>query len=126
MTAFLVHPPTKRLAAPEMAPVVAGRGHRHRSLPERTEWLAGFAESGQSVAAYCRGAGVSPASFYRWRREQAKVGRWAPRRFAAVQLAPAPPTSAHAVAIVCPSGHQVLVTAGTDPHWLGQLAGALR
>lgn len=48
------------------------------------------------------------------------------RRFAAVQLAPAAPTSGHAVAIVCPSGHQVLVAAGTDPHWLGQLASALR
>ena len=126
MTAFLVHLQTKPLAAPGTAQIVARRGHRHRSLSERTEWLARFAESGQSVAAYCRAAGVSSASFYRWRREQATEGRRAPRRFAAVQLAPATPTSAHAVAIVCPSGHQVLVTAGTDPHWLGQLADALR
>ena len=48
------------------------RGIRRRE----SEWrrmLAGYEDSGLSVNAFCEGAGISPASFYRW-RERFKAG----------------------------------------------------
>jgi transposase-like protein len=42
---------------------------RRRSAEQWGQLLCRHAESGQSVEAFCRGEGVSPASFYRWRRQ---------------------------------------------------------
>ena len=47
-------------------------GIRRRRRLGEAGWralLARFAGSGQSVVAFCRGEGVSAASFHRWRRQ---------------------------------------------------------
>jgi transposase-like protein len=45
---------------------------RRRSAEQWGQLLRRHAESGQSVEAFCRGEGISPASFYRWRRQLAE------------------------------------------------------
>ena len=51
---------------------MAGRGKGkwvRRSLGERRALLSRFDGSGLGVTAFCRGEGISAASFYRWRAE---------------------------------------------------------
>lgn len=51
---------------------MATKVERRRSAEQWGQLLSRQAESGQSVEAFCRGEGVSPASFYRWRRQLAE------------------------------------------------------
>jgi transposase-like protein len=88
--------------------------------------------SGLSVSAFCRREGISPATFYRWRRE---VGRerasFAEVRVKDVAKAPAAPSDAPGscsvpVEMVLASGDRLRLSGPCDPVWLGRIVAVLR
>lgn len=91
---------------------------RSFSAQKRDEWqrrLARFQQSRQSIAAFCRQEGVSPPSFYLWRKRLAS----SPRR---IPSAPPSPTGFKPVRLLpsaelcvkLPGGTQLVVPT-TDP-----------
>ena len=85
--------------------------------------------SGQSVRAYCAGAGLSEPSFYAWRRQltmrdqAARPQRSAPH-FVPVHVVPAaPPSAAPPLDVVLGNGRVIRVAPGFDAALLG--AGAV-
>jgi transposase-like protein len=91
----------------------------HRRWQQR---LDRFQTSGLTVADFCEREGISPASFYAWRRRyeagQAPAAANAPR-LVPVRLV-TPPASAP-VELLLPSGVVVRLSPDTDPAWLRQL-----
>lgn len=87
-----------------MARSISGRKHE--------EWrrrLRRFQESRQSIAAFCRQEGVSPPSFYLWRKRLAEARPQpptaeAPAGFRAVRIVPAA-----GVSVQLPGGTQLVV-----------------
>ena len=78
--------------------------------------MARRARSSVSVAAFCKREGVSPASFYYWRRRlQSADGP---------QFVPVRVTTAAGVEVVLGNGRIVRVPAGTDAGWLRDLFAA--
>ena len=78
--------------------------------------MARRARSSVSVAAFCKCEGVSPASFYYWRRRL--------RAADGPQFVPVRVTSAVAVEVVLGNGRIVRMPAGTDVDWLRELFAA--
>lgn len=100
---------------------------RRWSAAEKEQLLACFERSGQSASRFCREAGLCQPTFSAWRRQATQTVSAAPTRFAAVRLAASSSSTApHQVAIHCPDGSTVVAAVGADPHWLGELARALR
>jgi hypothetical protein len=88
--------------------------------------------SGLSIPAFCAREGLSPASFYAWRRRLAALPPAAPPDpplFVPIRLDPAPRPEdtppGRGFEIVLP--HRVRLRCGTapDPEWLGRLVAAL-
>lgn len=76
--------------------------------------------SGQSVAAFCRQARVSQASFYAWRRRlRSAVG------FVEVRLPPETATETRAIELRLPCGRCVIIRPGFDPSTLRDLLATL-
>jgi hypothetical protein len=82
---------------------------------KRAEWrrrLQRFRKSRQSIVGFCRVEGVSPPSFYLWRRRLAEAGppqstSEPPAGFRPVRLLPAA-----GVSVQLPGGTQLLVPSG--------------
>jgi transposase-like protein len=88
--------------------------------------------SGLSVAAFCRREGISPATFYRWRRDAGR-GR---ASFAEVRVNDvAKASAAHSdalescavpVEVLLASGDRLRLSGPCDPVWLGRIVAVLR
>ena len=108
--------------------------------------IGDHAASGLTISAYCRGAGISPNSFYRWRRVLAErdsdrqleaiearppgpvpQGVFAPVSVRSYSKAPArtAPVEASSIDVVLSSGHVLRVSPGFDPDTLARLLGLL-
>lgn len=93
-------------------PKPAGRPRRSREATQKlwAERLARFAHAEQSVAAFCAQEGVSPNSFFYWKRRLAQPAiPDAGPVFLPVRVAPAAP-----VEVVLPTGITLRVAAGCD------------
>lgn len=97
------------------------------SMPKRDDsaarWrevVAGQAESGLSVAAYCRRARVPQASFFAWRR-RLRDGT----TFAEVRVAPAALVDAGALEVRLSGGRGIVVRPGFDRQTLLDLVATL-
>ena len=102
------------------------RSKRSRFKPEPfwRDLIDRWKASGQSVAAFCAAHGVSPATFYAWRKRLAASGsRTVPPSpaFAAVRVIPDPTAE-----VILPSGLVVRVPAAADPAAVARLVAALR
>jgi|ERR1700677_1433677 hypothetical protein len=126
---------------------MAGRTRRRNEEKEQfwREVLRGHASSGLSVRQYCIDRGVSEASFFAWRREEARRAaatesvkssrrrsgiqatdkRPAPLRFAKVQITPSELASGVSIEIVLPTGTRVRVPRGVCPATLRDVLAAL-
>jgi transposase len=83
--------------------------------------LARFAAAEQSVAAFCAAEGVSPNSFFYWKRQLAAPAvPDAGPLFLPVRVTPTSP-----VEIVLPSGVVLRITPGCDPAYVRSLVAAL-
>src|SRR5262249_51653247 len=78
--------------------------------------LQRFARSGLSITAFCEREGISPPSFYAWRR-RLRHGLPAPR-FLPVRVAPQPTAP---VELLLPSGCVLRLTPGCDLAWIRDL-----
>lgn len=115
------------------------REERDRKAAEWLEHLQSWKESGQSLAAYARGHGLTAWSAYQWRRALRRDGSFReepgaqrrlrarrddspriPLRFARVALASAPPTAPMIVRIQLANARRVEIEFGAD-HQLGEL-----
>jgi hypothetical protein len=76
--------------------------------------LRRFSHSGTTVAAFCRGEGVSTAGFYRWRRLLAKpqARRQRQQRKICPDFAPVSLLSSPTVEILLPNGVRIRVPTG--------------
>jgi hypothetical protein len=88
---------------------------RSVSVRKTLEWrrrLRRFRKSRQSIAAFCRQEGVSPPSFYLWRKRLAEVP--AERQIAAppAGFRPVRIVPAAGVSVQLPGGSQLLVPGG--------------
>jgi len=90
------------------------------------------AASGLSIAAFCAREGVSPPSFYAWRRRLAAplpVVRPAPPLFVPLHLDPAPrpeeTTPSHGFEIELPHHVRLRCNSAPEPEWIGRLVAAL-
>ena len=118
---------------PPAAVVPTIRRRRRWSAPERIAWLARFAASGQSAAAFCRAAGLCAVTFSGWRRRHSAVATDAlaakAARFATVQLA-AERTAQSSLEASCvvqwPNGIRMTVTSQIEPAWLGAVLSHVR
>lgn len=93
---------------------------RSESVTRRREIVRGQADSGLSVAAYCRRAGVSLSSFYAWRRKLRDAAT-----FAEVRFTSAAPVDAAAFEVRLPGGRCLVVRPGFDQQTLLELVAAL-
>jgi transposase len=86
------------------------------------ERLARFATAEQSVAAFCAAEGVSPNSFFYWKRQLAglAVAPNAEPRFLPVRVTPAAP-----VEVVLPNGATLRLAPGCDLAFVRSLIDAL-
>ena len=88
--------------------------------------------SGLSVAAFCRREGISPATFYLWRKRvegesQAKATARACLPFAEVSVKPKTNTEeSFRVEIILSSGDRLSLPAICDPFWLERVVLILR
>lgn len=90
------------------------------SAAQWREIVRGHAQSGLSVAAYCRRARVPQSSFYAWRR---KLRRSA--TFTEVRVALEPPRDAGAIEVRLTGGRCLVVRAGFDRQTLQDLVATL-
>ena len=133
MTPATVRARAHRVIPPPAAAANGAGRRQRRSAQERAEWLARFAASGQSAAAFCRAAGLCAVTFSGWRRRQAlaepNVPCAKPARFAAVQLAPpaaARPGAAAPCLVQLPNGIRIAVTSQVEPAWLAAVLSHVR
>jgi len=84
------------------------------------EIVWGHADSGLSVAAYCRRARVPQSSFYAWRRRLRGA-----TTFAEVRAAPAAPCNAGVLEVRLPGGRCIVVRPGFDRQTLRDLVATL-
>lgn len=108
--------------------------NRRRDSRKAAFWresVARWRRSGQSVRAYCAGAGLSEPSFYAWRRQltmrdqAARPQRSAPH-FVPVHVVPAaPPSAAPPLDVVLGNGRVIRVAPGFDAALLRQLVAVL-
>jgi transposase len=101
-----------------------GRPRRSRDAT-RLLWaqrLSRFAAAEQSAAAFCAAEGVSPNSFFYWKRRLAgpAVAPDAGPRFLPVRVAPPSP-----VEVVLPGGAVLRLSPGCDLAFVRSLVGAL-
>jgi transposase-like protein len=91
---------------------------------ERSEWLALFEKSGQSVNEFCRANDLPPATLSLWRSQQPSGAVHTEDsglvEIPMVSLA-SEPDRAPAVTLHLPNGMRLELVAGTDPRWLGTL-----
>jgi transposase-like protein len=91
---------------------------------ERSEWLALFEKSGQSVSEFCRANDLPPATLSLWRQGQAGTSAGAEGgelvEISSAALLGAAGARA-AVTIRLPGGIVLEITADADPVWLGAL-----
>jgi transposase-like protein len=78
--------------------------------------------SGQSVSAFCRGRGVSDASFYTWRK---RLSEETPLKFALVE-AEANRSVASCLELSLTSGERLHIVAGVDVTTLRMVLSVLR
>lgn len=102
-----------------------GAGSRRiRTVEERNEYVALFAKSGLSAAAFCREHGLSEQGFYYWRKMAPRARLVATTAESAPRFAEVAVTSASTTGAICihlPAGLSVEVHGGTDAAWLGQV-----
>jgi transposase len=100
-----------------------GRPRRSREATRQlwSERLARFSAAEQSVAAFCAAEGVSPNSFFYWKRQLAPSS---PPDAAALFL-PVRVTSAAPVEIVLPNGAVLRIAPGCDLAFVRSLINAL-
>jgi hypothetical protein len=83
--------------------------------------------SGQTMKDYAQHHGLSISAFYAWKKTLRRKGVLgtappaAPSLFQKVALQNSPGT----LRLVLPTGLTLEIDAGTDPHWVAQLVGAL-
>lgn len=84
------------------------------------------AASGLSISAFCRERGVSPASFFDWRRKLAAGGgeEAVADKFMAIELPP-PSTIQSCLEVALPNGLRVLVPSRFDADTLRELLDVL-
>lgn len=89
---------------------------------ERSEWLALFEKSGQSVSEFCRANDLPPATLSLWRQSQAGTSAGA-EGGELVEISPAALMNAAGpratVTIRLPGGIVLETTVDADPAWLG-------
>ncbi len=95
---------------------------RRWSLAEKQRLVAATLESGASVSAVAREAGIHPGQLYGWRR-QFRTAR--PIGFAPVQIAPAEVGGRGAIEIEFASGARLRITGVVDPATLTAAVAAL-
>ena len=97
----------------------SSRGRRAFTVRQRQEYLAQFARSGLSAAAFCRREKLHPATFSLWRRATKPT---APV-FAEVRVSAPMPTTAissgGAAVLLLPQGARLEVALGNDAAWHG-------
>ena len=79
------------------------------------EWrrrLRRFHKSRQSVAAFCQQEGVSPPSFYLWRKRLAEAGSQRPPAAPRAEFRPVRLVPAAGISVQLPGGTQLLVPTG--------------
>lgn len=96
--------------------MLAGMSKPSDSASRWREIVRGHADSGLSVAAYCRRARIPPGSFYAWRRKLRDAAV-----FAEVRVAP----ESSPLELVLPGGRSVLVRPGFDRGTLSALLDTL-
>lgn len=102
----------------------AARRRQCRPASEREEYVALFATSGLSAAAFCRRHGLSAQAFHYWRKTAARerpttgTAQAAPG-FAEVTVVPGKATGG--ICIRLPGAVVVEVADGTDAAWLGRV-----
>jgi transposase len=106
-----------------MAPGRARDERKERQWRRRiSQWRA----SGLSVRAFCAQYGLTPASFYHWRRVLERRPAEEPAAFVPVQVvADAVPTQASALEVVLADGRTVRVAPGFDAATLRRLLAVL-
>ena len=100
-----------------------GRPRRSRDATRQlwAERLARFASAEQSVAAFCAAEGVSPNSFFYWRRQLAAP----PAADGGPLFLPVRVTPASPVEVVLPSGAVLRIAPGCDLAFVRALIDAL-
>src|SRR5262245_10877872 len=103
-------------------PVGRPRRSREASRQLWAERLARFARAEQSVAAFCAAEGVSPNSFFYWKRQLAApaAGPGAGPLFLPVRVTPTSP-----VEVVLPNGAVLRLAPGCDLAFVRSLIDAL-
>jgi hypothetical protein len=100
-----------------------GRPRDPRTEQRWRDYLQLWQRSGLSIAAFCQGHHLSPASFYAWRRRLQQRDATA---FVPVQVIPEPPAPAqHGIELVLAAGRCLRVHPGFDPATLRQLLAVL-
>ena len=97
----------------------------------REQWrqiVEDYEGSGLSAAEFGRREGLNANTFSWWRSEVRKeVGVATARRLTLVAVPTSTPRPvAEPIVIRLPDGIELCVPVGTEPDWVGQLAGALR
>src|SRR5262245_27641135 len=106
-------------------PSSASRLGRRPDPSAREHWqqrLDRFGRSGLTVTDFCDREGISPASFYAWRRRlqaDSTLGAADEPRLVPVRLVTPPPSAR--VELLLPSGIVVRLSSDTDPALLRQL-----
>ena len=98
-----------------------GRPRRSREATRQlwAERLARFAAAGQSAAAFCAAEGVSPNSFFYWKRRLAAAPDAGPLFLPVRVASPAP------VEVALPSGAVIRIAPGCDLAFIRSLIDAL-
>ena len=97
---------------------------RRRDLERQQFWreaVAGWKKSGQTIAAFCTGRGLSQANFYAWRRKFARHDEVA----SAATFVPLTVVPDAVVEIVLPTSIVVRVPAAADAAAVAKLVAAL-
>jgi len=94
------------------------RRRRMLSDSEKEAYVRRQAESGQTLAAFCRDEGLVLSSFQNWKK---KLGEKA----GFIEIATPIPERSAAVEVVLASGARVVTTSDCDPDWLAKLVRSL-
>lgn len=94
----------------------ASRRRRVLSESEKRACVLRQAESGKTLAAFCRGEGVALSSFQNWRKKFAD-------KPAFVEIAV--PVHTVPVEVTLASGERIATSSDCDPSWLAKLVCAL-
>jgi transposase-like protein len=93
------------------------RRRRTLSDSEKRAYVLRQAESGKTLASFCRDEGIVLSSFQKWKKKFAVQGGF-------IEIATTHPPRPVTVEVVLASGDKVVTTSDCDPSWQAKLVGS--